>query len=289
MSNRILVLGSSGMAGHVITKYLGQKAEFVVFDCGPRKKLTPKTFLCDIVSDTELAGVLDETRPDVIINCIGVLVKESENDHVSAITVNTLLPHRLSKICENRNIKFIHLSTDCVFSGTAGPYKIDDCKDAFDFYGKTKSLGEIDYGDHLTIRTSIVGPELGHHGTGLLHWFFTQKGTINGYTRALWSGVTTLELARIIEIIVKEKISISGIQQISVTEGISKFDLLSIVNKKFHRGLNIAPVDEPKVDKRLIHSAPENIEPNPYNRQFDDLYLWMQEYKQLYKEYFTSR
>ena len=112
----------------------------------------------------------------------------------------------------------------------------------------------------------------------------TQKGTINGYTRALWSGVTTLELARIIEIIVKEKKSISGIQQISVTEGISKFDLLSIVNKKFHRGLNITPVDEPKVDKRLIHSAPENIKPNPYNRQFDDLHLWLQEYKQLYKE-----
>jgi dTDP-4-dehydrorhamnose reductase len=286
MSNRVLVLGSSGMAGHVITLRLSGTPGLKVLDAGPRKKVFENTLLTDLNDPTAIERLLKETTPDFIVNCIGVLVKQSETDRLNAIWINAYLPNLISRVCEKSATKLIHLSTDCVFSGKNGPYREIDHPDGNAYYDRTKALGEVNNTKDLTIRTSIAGPELKDSGTGLFDWFMTQKGSINGFTRASWSGVMTPQLAEFINYIIIQKPALSGLVHYATPGGITKFELLSLFKDVFHRNVNIVPVEEPILDKRLLNTRIdiENSLPN-YREQVERTKRWVMDHPRFYTQY----
>jgi len=286
MPKRVLIFGSSGMAGHVITLYLREVADCFIFDVGPRKKPFSDSIICDLESLEEIKKLIDSIKPDIIVNCTGVLVKASEQNKREAVWFNAFFPRYLSDLCAGNRIRLIHLSTDCVFSGKSGPYTETSYRDGDAFYDRSKALGEVVDGDDLTIRTSIIGPELKSSGSGLLDWVVRQHGEINGYRRALWSGVTTLELAKYVHFLITNKNHLSGLIHYTVPRGISKYELLLSINKIFDRKLNVRPVDEPVLDKRLlITRADIGMEPARYDKQLQELKNWIDVHYNLYPHY----
>lgn len=247
---KILILGATGMLGHVLYRHLSEKNSYNLYNLSFRKPLNDQSIICDITNEQEVQQVLTNLQPDVIINCIGVLIKGSQSDPANAIFINSYFPHFLSSNAEKINAKLIHISTDCVFSGTRGGYTETDYRDADDIYGRSKSLGELINLRDLTLRTSIIGPEIKTNGEGLLHWFLNQTGTVNGYTEALWGGVTTLELSKVIETLISQELT--GLVNITNGSSISKFDLLQLFKKAFNRyQVEINPFEGKKVDKSL--------------------------------------
>jgi len=282
---RVLVLGSSGMAGHLLSVYLRETTDWTVSDVGPRRQVFDETLLADLTDPLSIESTLLRVRPTHVVNCVGVLVKDSEEDKVAAVHLNGLLPHLLAGLSQRLRFRLIHLSTDCVFSGHSGPYRHDAVRDGDLFYDRTKAIGEVE-GPSLTIRTSIVGPELGSRGTGLLDWYWRQKGTVSGYTQALWSGVTTLELARFIKREVASDGKSSGLIQLSVEGGISKFQLLSLVREVFGCGAVLEPSDRVVLDKRLVpHLRPGQESPQNYHNQIVEMREWMRSHSDLYRHY----
>src|ERR1700744_1569890 len=193
---KILLFGATGMAGHLIYFFLKDTGYYEIIPVVYRNKLTSDCIVLDVSNKKAVSELIRYQKPDFIINCIGVLIKGANTYPDNAILLNSYLPHLLVKIADEVGAKLIHLSTDCVFSGSRGSYSETDFRDADDIYGRSKSLGEILLNNHLTLRTSIIGPEIKKDGEGLFHWFMTQRGTINGFTKAYWSGITTLELAK---------------------------------------------------------------------------------------------
>lgn len=246
---KILVLGVLGMAGHVMAEYLDSLDDYQVYGIA-RSDGRYVTKKIDVLDFTGVESYLNEIKPDVIINCIGMLVQQSKNDISTAILINSYLPHFLSELGNRLDYKLIHISTDCVFSGKEGQYKEGAFKDGDDNYARTKALGEVINDKDLTIRTSIIGPELKNNGTGLLDWFFKQSGEIKGYTRAYWSGVTTLELAKATHEMIKQ--NIAGLFQLCPENKISKYDLLGLFAKIWNKELTIVPFDNHAVDKSLV-------------------------------------
>jgi dTDP-4-dehydrorhamnose reductase len=204
---KILIVGSKGMAGHIIYHYLKEKTDFEVVDIARGSDSHVPTHPIDVTHFDKLKEVLKLEQPDYVINCIGVLNKDAEDNPEKSILLNSYFPHFLAKVGNEINFRLIHISTDCVFNGQKGNYLEDSIKDGFGFYAQTKALGEVSYGKNLTLRTSIIGPELKENGIGLFHWFMNQSGNINGYSSALWTGVTTLELAKGIVEAIKQEIS----------------------------------------------------------------------------------
>lgn len=286
MKQRTIVLGSSGMAGHILTHYLLGKNSSDVIDIGPRRKIRPETLLCDILDQGSLKSAILESRPNVIVNCMGVLVKASELRKKEAVWINAYLPHFLSELCIASGIRLIHLSTDCVFSGKSGPYREDAYRDGDAFYDRSKALGEIIDDKALTIRTSIIGPELRSDGTGLFDWVMAQHGKVNGYREAFWSGVTTLELARAIGFFIENNTDLRGLIHYSVPGGISKYQLLMKMNEVFDLELEIIGVDKPKLDKRLLSTRADiGVVPVDYSAQLKELKKWIDSHPDLYSNY----
>lgn len=247
---RILILGAAGMAGHVIAEYLAQKQYYKVIRC-TRRELTPDAVLLDVTEFSHVEDVLGEQRPDIVINCVGMLVQASHDRIGQAILINSYLPHFLSGLGRKCGFIFIHISTDCVFSGDRGGYAEDDFRDGNTPYARTKALGEVINNRDLTLRTSIIGPELKQNGTGLLHWFLMQKGEIRGFTKTYWSGVTTLELAKVVDDCIAH--GITGLVNLTMIPKISKFDLLmECQNVWRHDKVNILPDDSHACDKSLV-------------------------------------
>ena len=251
IKDKVLVLGSTGMLGHVLFDYLQNLGKYELYDVVFRNKLREESIVCDITNRSKLSDVIKEIEPNYIINCIGVLIKGSQDDPSNAIYINAYFPHFLVKTANGINAKVIHISTDCVFSGKKGSYSETDFRDADDIYGRSKALGEFNSENHLTIRTSIVGPELKTNGEGLLHWFLNQTNTINGFKKAFWGGVTTLECAKAIENAITH--DLGGL--INLTNGlkISKYDMLLLFRDNFpNNNITINGVDGKEVDKSLI-------------------------------------
>jgi len=201
-----------------------------------------------------VVGAIGKVQPDVVINCIGV-VKQAEQarDPLTCISINALFSHRLAQLRQSRGFRLIQISTDCVFSGRRGNYTEDDLSDAEDLYGKTKFLGELDYDDCLTIRTSIVGRELGT-SYGLIEWFLSQEGkTVSGYAKAIFSGLTTGALADVIGMIISERRNMQGVYHVA-SEPISKFDLISLVKKTCRLNVQI------ERDETVVHDRSLNAE-----------------------------
>ena len=248
---KVLVLGSTGMIGHQVFNYLKVNSVFELYNVSFRKKLQDDSFLLDARSEDTFVKCIESISPNYIINCVGVLINGSNRDPENAIFLNSYLPHRLSRLADVINAKLIHISTDCVFSGEKGTSYIEtDEKDGNGVYAITKGIGEVISDKHLTLRTSVVGPELKSDGEELFHWFMTQSGSISGYTRAIWSGVTTLELAKAVLWSIENKIT--GLYHITNNDSICKYDLLKLFKKYTGKEINILPIDGKGVDKSFI-------------------------------------
>ena len=195
---KVLVLGSGGMLGHMVSLYLKETRKYNIITHS-RNHSIKKDVHIDLMSSRQLEHFLFQEKPDIVVNCVGVLIKGSETDPTNAIYMNVYFPHLLSDMIKFHNGKLIHISTDCVFSGNKGHYSEADTPDATSVYGRSKALGELNNEHDLTLRTSIVGPELKENGEGLFHWFMKSKGEVKGYTETYWGGVTTLALAKVIE------------------------------------------------------------------------------------------
>ena len=238
------------MLGHVLLNKLNDLDTYDVFDITRNKENRSNNFQCDVTSFDSLFEIINQIKPNYIINCVGVLIKDSLSDPFSAININALLPHKLVQFSEVVNAKLIHISTDCVFDGSKGSYIETDKKTAQDIYGLSKSLGEIKDSKNLTLRTSIIGPELKDKGEGLFSWFLSQNGEVNGYTESIWGGVTTMVLSDIIIKCIKE--DYIGLLHVTNRIPISKFDLLNLIKVNFElNDIDLKKVSGKKLDKSL--------------------------------------
>ncbi len=279
MQKKIVILGSQGMAGHIMAETLDETGDYEVFGIARQLGKYVDSIL-DVTDFNALENYLERVKPDYVINCIGALVSQSRDDLPSAILLNSYLPNFLSQVGNSLDYKFIHISTDCVFSGKDGHYTEESFRDGDDNYARTKALGEIINTRDLTIRTSIIGPELKNNGTGLLDWFFKQQGTINGYTQAYWSGVTTLELAKATDKMIKQ--NIVGLYQLCPKDKISKFDLLKLFAKVWDKKIKVTPFDNYKVDKSLICTRSDFSYATP---QFEKMLIELKEWMKMHDDY----
>jgi dTDP-4-dehydrorhamnose reductase len=257
---RILILGGSGMLGHRLWVDLRKQHETWVTIRGnvnefPNLPEFPREFIrtnVDALNFDQVTRALASIQPDLVINCIGLIKQMGHlaKDPLFSISLNAMLPHRISMICRVAKIRMIHISTDCVFSGRKGSYTEDDPSDAEDLYGRTKYLGEVAYPHCVTLRTSIIGREL-KNKLGLIEWFLAQKGTIKGYKHAIYTGFTTDEIARIISQLVIPNTNLSGVYQVS-SNPISKYDLLLKAKEAFKRkDIQIEPDENFYSDRSL--------------------------------------
>ena len=234
MKLKVLVLGSTGMIGHQVYKFLELSEKYEMFNISYRKKLNEESILCDITNQDKFINIVKSISPDFIINCIGILIEGGNLDIKKAIFINAYFPHKLMSVADELKSKLIHISTDCVFSGEKKkPYIENDFKDGKGTYAKSKGLGEIINENHLTLRTSVIGPELKTNGEELFHWFMSQSGEINGYKNSIWSGVTTLVLAKTVGWAIEN--NITGLYHVTNNKSIDKFSLLCLIKKKHQK------------------------------------------------------
>ena len=259
---KVLVLGATGMLGNAVLRLFAQSAGYEVL--ASARSTSALGLLPEELSDRLICGVNVENtdslmnlfakaRPDVVINCIGLVKQLAEaDDPLSAIPINALLPHRLARLCDVAGARLVHMSTDCVFSGTKGMYTEVDMSDAKDLYGRSKYLGEVDYPHAITLRTSIIGHELsGAHS--LVGWFLAQQGGVRGFRRAIFSGLPTVELARVIRDHVLAHPELHGVYHVSA-EPINKFDLLTLIAKAYGKTIAITADDKLAIDRSLDSS-----------------------------------
>lgn len=249
---RVLVMGAGGMAGHVVARYLME--HFVEVDTlSKQRNFDAATHFIDVTAPDKLVSFLRGNRYDAVVNCIGVLVGESGTRKDLATYLNSYLPHLLEQHYAGTDTRVIHISTDCVFSGLSAPYREDSVPDGRHFYDLSKSLGELLNGKDLTLRMSIVGPDQNKTGSGLFNWFMQQEGEVSGFASAMWSGITTLELAKGIHAALDD--GLAGLYHLVPSTNISKFDLLRLFQKVFElRQIVVVPQDYPRVDKTLVNT-----------------------------------
>ena len=243
----VLVLGAAGMLGHRVMQDLAPRFDLVgtvrtaASDYAGHPVMGRMRLLGDVRADDlgSINDALARTRPAAVVNCVGVIKQlPAAKSPLPAIGINALFPHQLAQLCQASKARLIHISTDCVFSGRKGGYTEDDSSDAEDLYGRTKFLGEVTGPGCLTLRTSIIGRELSGH-VGLLDWFLQQRGrTVRGYARAIYSGLTTPVLARLIGDLLERHPGLEGLWHVS-TDPISKYDLLALLNQAFGLGVTI--------------------------------------------------
>lgn len=283
---KILVLGATGMAGHTISLYFKETGhEVVAFSRHEFKYCT--NINEDVTNFTFLKSILEKGDYDAVINAVGLLNKDAEQNKSLAVLLNSYLPHYLSEITSNLKTKIIHMSTDCVFSGNAGGYIETSLRDGDTFYDRSKALGEFNNDKDLIFRTSIVGPDMRRTGIGLFNWFMDQKGQVNGFTKAIWTGVTTLTLAKAMEKALEE--DLSGLYHLVNNETISKFELLKLFNKHMkENSISILPNDTLKVDKSLVNSRNDFSFVVPsYEQMVIEMKYWIEKHKELYPHYFV--
>ena len=245
------------MLGHRLLLQLIRRYE-VSGTCRTIKETIPDSFLprksliegVDANDFSSVSRCIVETDPDAVINCIGIIKQSSlAKSHVPSILINSLFPHQLAELCVEHGIRVLHFSTDCVFSGKKGGYGLYDEHDAKDLYGRTKSLGELDENEGVTIRSSIIGREL-DSSHGLMEWLVSNRGkTVRGFSSAIFSGFTTHEMANIVEIVLNRP-DLKGIQQVASTP-ISKFDLITMISRSLQLNVTVEPYSDFRCDRSL--------------------------------------
>lgn len=273
---RILVLGKNGMLGHVVYNHFKENG-YTVYGT---------TQTTDIVWDAyeNLEGIEDiikDVKPDAVINCIGILNQVCEVNKPLAVKLNSLLPHYIDSLSEKYNFKFVHVSTDCVFEGTTGKYDETIPSDATSFYGRSKALGEIRNDRSVTLRTSIVGPDSNPKGIGLFQWFMKQENEVGGYSKVIWTGVTTIELAKQIEVAIKN--NLTGLNHVVNNDFISKKDLLGLFKESFNKDIVINDNDTVVSEKTLVRTDKSyNFEVPSYKQMVEEMRTWVDNHKELY-------
>lgn len=256
---RILILGVTGMLGNTMFRLLSEDADLTVY--GSTRSDSAKKYYNNILRQQIVSGVDVEhhdslvrvfgaVKPEVVINCIGLIKQVAGvEDPLQAIPINTLLPHRLAALCKVSGARLVHISTDCVFAGTKGGYLETDFPDADDLYGRSKLLGEVVYPHAITLRTSIIGHELTGHRS-LIGWFLAQQGQVKGYSSAIFSGLPTVELSRVIRDFVLPRSELSGVYHVAASP-INKYELLKLVAEIYGIAVNIVPDQELRIDRSL--------------------------------------
>lgn len=259
MQKRVLILGGSGMLGNALFRLFSESEGF--FAVASARSPGSVARLPNVLrSNVEvgvnsddmdsLARILDKHRPDVVINCIGLVKQLSDvKDPLVALPINSIFPHRLARLCALIDARLIHISTDCVFDGGKGGYTEEDVPNATDLYGRSKLLGEVDCPNAVTLRTSIIGHELGT-AHGLVEWFLSQSGRVQGFSKAVFSGLPTVVLGKVIRDFVIPAPELTGLFHVSVAP-ISKHDLLILVAERYRKSIEVVPCDQPVIDRSL--------------------------------------
>lgn len=253
------MLGASGMLGNAVFRVMHESSVLQVVGT-VRSSNIPQSFTkeiakniisgFDVLNHDSLLKVFASVKPDVVINCVGLVKQLAEvNDPIVTLPINAILPHQLANLCGLVGARFIHISTDCVFAGTKGNYKETDISDAIDLYGKSKYIGEVDYPHAITLRTSIIGHEL-QSAHSLIGWFLSQKNSCKGFSKVVFSGLPTVVLAKLIRDIVLPRPDLSGVYHVAARP-ISKYDLLKLVANVYKKSIEIIPDDQEVMDRSL--------------------------------------
>lgn len=260
---KVLVLGVTGMLGSTLFRYLSADTNYQVWGTlrspagrGHFSSDTHSLLIShiDVLDSDDLVSVMEQVRPDVVINCVGLIKQLADaKDPLTALPINAMFPHRLANLCALAGARVIHISTDCVFSGRKGMYAEQDVSDAEDLYGKSKFIGELNGTSHvITLRTSIIGHEL-QSSESLIDWFLSQKESTKGYAKAIFSGLPTIELARVIKEYVIPRPELNGLYHVSV-EPIDKLSLLKLVAEVYGKEIDVVPDDRVCIDRSLDSS-----------------------------------
>lgn len=281
---RFLICGCNGMAGHMISLYLKEQGHSV-FGFDLRPSLLIDSISGNAMDETFMKELVGVNKYDTIINCIGLLNQFAEKNKANAVYLNAFFPHYLAKLTEETDTQIIHMSTDCVFSGKRGQYTEDDLRDGETFYDRSKALGELDDDKNITLRNSIVGPDLNPNGIGLLNWFLQQRGEIYGYTGSLWTGQTTLQLAKTMEMAALRRAH--GLYNTVPNKPISKFELCKLFNRYFRNdSITIKPTEGVSADKSLKRTRYEfDYQIPDYEIMIKELAEWVFDHKDLYPHY----
>ncbi|AOL94042.1 dTDP-4-dehydrorhamnose reductase family protein [Porphyrobacter sp. LM 6] len=280
---RVLVFGATGMLGSTLFRAFSADQSIETFgtirDSRGAKHFAPELRNAlipgiHLESETGLLAAFSMAKPDVVVNCVGIIKQlPNANDHLESLAVNSSLPHRLARYSRMVGARLIHFSTDCVFSGRGGRYKEEDPSDAYDLYGRTKLLGEVHYENSITLRTSIIGHELAS-AKSLVDWFLSQSGEVKGFTKAVFSGLPTIEIARVVRECVIPNPKLYGLYHLSV-DPISKFDLLSLIAETYGKDVEIIRDDQLVIDRSLNSDrfqAATGFSPRPWPDLIKDMY-----------------
>jgi dTDP-4-dehydrorhamnose reductase len=257
---KILILGVSGMLGSAAYRLFAQSAGWKVvgaarsvahLDHLPRSQTASLVGEFNVHDPDRMIQLLATERPDLVLNCVGVIKQLAlAKDPLASIEINALFPHRLAHYCALGNARLVQVSTDCVFSGRGHLYRETDFADAEDLYGRTKYLGEVDYPNAITLRTSIIGHEIGK-AVSLVDWFLGQPGpTVKGYTHAIYTGLPTVELARVVRDVVMPRPDLRGLWHVA-SAPIDKFSLLNLVSQVYEKSVTLVPDHSVRIDRSL--------------------------------------
>jgi dTDP-4-dehydrorhamnose reductase len=283
----VLVLGASGMVGHVVATHF-EEIGCDVTTLTRRASPFGRNVVGNLADESFLTGVLEKGSFDLVVNCVGVLEREAAENPARAVLINSYLPHLLADLTSSSSTRVIQISTDCVFKGTSPPYFEDTWPDGPTTYDRTKAMGELRDDKNLTLRMSVIGPDTNTEGIGLFNWFMRQEKEVNGYRSAIWTGVTSVFLARAIEH--AWKVGWTGLVNLVNNESISKADLLSLFNREFRGGsIRIHPSDVLVVDKSLRTRRRDVAVTVPsYEEMVVDMRHWVEGHPALYPHYFGA-
>ena len=282
---KIFVLGVSGMAGHTIALYFQEKGYDVIgLSTSPFKYC--KNIECSVFDIDHLKKIIQREKFDAIINCIGILNKSAEDNRSEAVYLNSYLPHKLASLIRDDATRLIHMSTDCVFSGNTGPYNEESIPDGKTFYDRTKALGEVIDAKNITFRNSIIGPDMKVEGIGLFNWFMKQKNEIKGFRKAIWTGVTTLTLAKAMESALQS--NLTGLYNLVNNQSISKYDLLQLFNIHFRdSSVTIIEDNDFVLDKTLLNNRNDfSFQVPSYEQMIFEMKEWIDLHAKIYSHYF---
>lgn len=281
---KVLVLGASGMAGHTIATFL-KEANYYVIGATRRPISFCKNVIVNLYQRDNLLNLIVEGNFDFVINCVGVLNKNADENKSDAVYLNSFLPHWIAGNIKSQKTRLIHMSTDCVFSGKVGNYFEDSIPDGETFYDRTKALGEVIDNRNLTFRNSIIGPDINPNGIGLMHWFFKQKGCINGFEKALWNGVTTLTLAKAMDCAMQT--GLTGLYHLTNGVAINKYELLKLFNQIFRNGnVEVKKIDGWNLNKTLINTRKDfEFQVPSYETMLKEELEWIKDHAELYPAY----
>ncbi|GAA0851688.1 SDR family oxidoreductase [Bifidobacterium pullorum subsp. gallinarum] len=274
---KMLILGGNGMAGHMLVQYFQSFGKHHVFYT-TRDRHDSQGLVLDVTDMSAVEHIIKAVRPHMIINAVGVLNQRADDDKINAYHINGFLPHRLRYLADAISARLIHISTDCVFLGDKGGYREDDLPDGVTSYALTKALGEVQDPDHLTIRTSIIGPEIRQSGIGLFNWFMKQRGQVSGYRAVQWNGVTTLELAKAIEFFMNK--DVGGLIHLGHPNPVSKYDLLLLFKDIWGKhDVVVVPTDDMVQDRTLRSTRLDALYRFPdYVQMLKEMYAWQQDH-----------